>query len=58
LLYGLGPQSLAASLRISVDEAKRLSKSFLDAFPKVSHYLAQIIDKCRRAGFVEYEPKH
>jgi len=53
ILYGMGPQSLADQLGISVKEARQLMDEYFRRFPVMSLYLKQVHEFCRMNGFVE-----
>ncbi len=52
ILYGMGAYSLSGDLKISVAEASRYIKSYLEGFPEVSEYLENIKKSARENGFV------
>ncbi len=52
ILYGMGAFSLSGDLNISVAEASRYIKSYLEGFPEVSEYLENIKKSARENGFV------
>ena len=55
IVYGIGEYSLSEDLGISVAEAKRYIKSYLESFPKISAYLDGIKKKAREDGYVVTE---
>lgn len=52
ILYGMGAFSLSTDLKISVAEASKYIKSYLEGFPEVSAYLENIKKSAREAGYV------
>ena len=52
ILYGMGAFSLSGDLKISVAEASRYIKSYLEGFPEVSAYLENIKKSAREMGYV------
>ncbi len=55
LAYGMEAYGLSQRLGISVPEADEILKAFFAAFPKVSSYMRQTIDKARKDGFTTTE---
>ena len=52
ILYGMGEFSLSEDLGISRAQAKQYIQSYLEGFPKISEYLANIKETARRDGYV------
>ncbi len=50
LAYGMEAYGLSQRLGISVPEADEILKAFFAAFPKVSSYMKETVDKARRDG--------
>ena len=55
LAYGMEAYGLSQRLGISVPEADEILKAFFAAFPEVSSYMKQTVDKARRDGFTTTE---
>ncbi len=55
LAYGMEAYGLSQRLGISVSEADEILKAFFAAFPEVSSYMKQTVDKARRDGFTTTE---
>lgn len=51
LMYGRGDASVAENLGISLEEAKDLSKSLFDAFPKMKIYIEESKEKAKKIGY-------
>jgi len=54
MMYGVGPDKIATSIGVSVNEARDLLDSFMKKFPSVSRYKKQIITESRNRGPVPY----
>eukprot|EP00743_Colponemidia_sp_Colp-15_P013894 GILK01016304.1.p1 GENE.GILK01016304.1~~GILK01016304.1.p1 ORF type:complete len:627 (-),score=98.84 GILK01016304.1:117-1763(-) len=52
LLYGIGAQSLAAELDITVTEASSFITDFKSQYPGVETFLADAVTNCKAKGFV------
>lgn len=52
LLYGMGVQKLADSLKVSVDEARAIKQRYFDALPQVRKFLYKSSDVAAAFGFV------
>ncbi len=52
LIYGMGPQRLAAQLGIPVAAAQDYIKRYFERLPKVRHYFDQTLERARHDGFV------
>lgn len=55
LAYGMEAYGLSQRLGISVPEADEILRAFFAAFPEVSSYMKQTVDKARRDGFTTTE---
>jgi len=53
IIYGLGPQSMAQDLGISLDQARRFIDSYLARFKGVARYIENAIEMARRQGYSE-----
>ncbi|MGN0975864.1 MAG: DNA polymerase, partial [Gemmiger sp.] len=53
IMYGKGAFSLSKDLGISVKEADRFLKTYLDTFPKVDGYMQRCISDAKEKGYVE-----
>lgn len=51
LIYGMGPGKLARTLEISLDEAKKLMKSYFAKFPKISDLMKRIEKETRERKY-------
>lgn len=54
MMYGVGPDKIAESIGVSVDEARGLLDSFLSKFPAVARYKKQVVSESRRRGPVPH----
>ena len=52
-MYGKGSYSLSKDLGISVKEADRFLKTYLDTFPRVDGYMQDCIAHAKENGYVE-----
>lgn len=52
LLYGQGDKSFAASLKKTLDEAKKLKETYFAKFPNVVQFIANVRQASRRRGYV------
>ena len=55
LAYGMEAYGLSQRLGISVPEADEILKSFFAAFPRVSSYMKETVEKARRDGYTTTE---
>ncbi|MDD6320278.1 MAG: DNA polymerase I [Oscillospiraceae bacterium] len=53
IMYGKGSYSLSKDLGISVKEADRFLKTYLDTFPRVDGYMQDCIAHAKENGYVE-----
>lgn len=51
LMYGRGDASVAENLGISIDEAKNLSNSLFEAFPKMKEYIEKSKVEAKKIGY-------
>ena len=51
LMYGRGDASVAEQLNITIEEAKQLSKSLFEAFPKMSEYIEKTKEATKKIGY-------
>lgn len=51
IMYGRGEKSIAEKLKISKDEAKRITDLFFNRFPKVKLFLDQLLNSCFKQGY-------
>ena len=51
LMYGRGDASVAENLGISIDEAKNLSNSLFEAFPKMKEYIEKSKIEAKKIGY-------
>jgi hypothetical protein len=54
MMYGVGPDKIADSIGVSVNEARNLLDAFMVKFPSVAKYKKQVIADSRRRGPVPY----
>lgn len=54
MMYGVGPDKIADSIGVSVNEARNLLDAFVAKFPSVAKYKKQVISESRRRGPVPY----
>lgn len=54
MMYGIGPEKIAASIGVSGKEARDLLDSFGRKFPAISKYKRQVVAETRRRGPVPY----
>jgi DNA polymerase-1 len=54
MMYGVGPDKIADSIGVSVNEARNLLDAFMAKFPSVAKYKKQVINDSRRRGPVPY----
>lgn len=52
-MYGMGPKTLAANLKVSVDECKDILNEFFEIFPTVKDFIASNEKSARENGYVE-----
>ncbi len=53
LMYGLELKSLSESLKVTIDEARKIKESFFKAFPKVKIWIDKLLDDAHKNGYVE-----
>ena len=51
LMYGQGARALAATVRVSLDEAKELIATYFRTFPLISRYFNRAINRARETGY-------
>lgn len=51
-MYGQGPTSLAAELKIGQDQATQLIRLFKEKFPGVNKFLQSVVEGCRETKTV------
>ena len=54
MMYGVGPDKIATSVGVTIDEARNLLDSFLHKFPSVARYKKQVIAESRHHDPVPY----
>ena len=54
MMYGVGPDKIADSIGVSVNEARNLLDAFMAKFPSVAKYKKQVINDSRKRGPVPY----
>jgi DNA polymerase-1 len=52
VIYGMSAHGLAERLEIARDEAARFIDAYFAQYPKVLDYQAQLLERCRKTGFV------
>lgn len=52
MMYGVGPDKIAASFNSSLQAAKDILKQFFETFPSVSEYKNKVIGLARKKGYV------
>ena len=52
VLYGMGPFSLAKTLKISHEAARDFIKAYFDRYPRVKGFLDETIERAKKDGFV------
>lgn len=52
ILYGEGPYSIAATLGISIDEAKKLIRQYFIALPGVKKWISVIHNRVKKQGYI------
>lgn len=52
VIYGQSPFGLARALGIEQDEAARFIDRYFARYPRVEGFLAEVLDACRRQGYV------
>ena len=52
IIYGIGAFSLSKDIGVTVAEAKRYIKNYLDNFPKVSEFMDKTVDDGIKNGYV------
>lgn len=52
IIYGIGAFSLSKDIGVTVAEAKRYIKNYLDNFPKVSEFMEKTVDDGIKNGYV------
>jgi DNA polymerase-1 len=52
VIYGMGPQRLAAETDVTVAEAEAFIDAYFRAFPNVRAYQARVVEEARRNGYV------
>lgn len=53
LLYGMGAEKLAASLKCSTLEAKGIKKQYFSRLPKVKQFIRRVIETAERRGHIK-----
>ncbi|EEZ97532.1 DNA polymerase theta [Tribolium castaneum] len=53
IIYGMGSKALAEQLNTDEAQATRFMQTFRNAYPGVQKYISEIIETCRKTGFVE-----
>ncbi|GAA2008276.1 DNA polymerase I [Brevibacterium samyangense] len=53
LVYGLSAFGLSKQLRIGVEEARALMDGYFERFGAVKHYLDEVVERARAAGYTE-----
>lgn len=56
LAYGMGPNKLADTLQISIEEAKSLIKTYFESFPKIGGFLEKLGNYGKRYGYIKTFP--
>lgn len=52
IIYGIGAYSLSQDIGVSVREADRYIKRYLENFPRVEQFMQKIVEDAERTGFV------
>lgn len=52
IIYGIGAYSLSQDIGVSVREADRYIKRYLENFPKVEQFMNRIVEDAERTGYV------
>ncbi|WP_276773952.1 DNA polymerase I [Ruminococcus champanellensis] len=52
IIYGIGAYSLSQDIGVSVREADRYIKRYLENFPRVEQFMTRIVEDAERTGFV------
>ena len=52
LSYGMGAQGLASQANVSVDEARKLMKTYFRTYPSVDRWLRQAAQRAQQQGYV------
>jgi len=58
LAYGMGPNKLADTLNITVDDAKLLIEKYFEAFPSIKGFLERLGEFGKRRGFITTFPPY
>lgn len=58
LAYGMGPNKLAGTLNISVEQAKTLIKKYFDAFPSIGGFLDKLGNYGKKRGYIKTFPPY
>jgi DNA polymerase I-like protein with 3'-5' exonuclease and polymerase domains len=58
LAYGMGPNKLADTLSISLDEAKKLIKKYFTAFPAIHSFLEKLGNFGKKYGYIKTFPPY
>ena len=58
LAYGMGPNKLADTLNITIDDAKLLIEKYFEAFPSIKGFLERLGDFGKRRGFITTFPPY
>ena len=58
LAYGMGPNKLADTLQISIDEATSLIKKYFQAFPAIGGFLEKLGNFGKRYGYIKTFPPY
>ena len=58
LAYGMGPNKLADTLNISVDEAKKLIKTYFATFPAIHGFLDKLGNFGKKFGYIKTFPPY
>jgi len=54
MMYGVGPDKIASSIGVSVNEARNLLDEFVRKFPSVARYKKQVVNDSRKRGPIPY----
>ena len=58
LAYGMGPNKLADTLNISIDDAKLLIEKYFEAFPSIKGFLDKLGNFGKRYGYIKTFPPY
>ena len=53
IVYGMGAKALSQQLEVEEESAAEFMSSFKNSYPKVQSFIDDVLDGCRKSGYVE-----